>query len=195
MKVRKSRMYIAMAIGALIMYMESEHKKKKVNRVATVPDVAGGIVDHPAEHGWPEGQGPMNGKDTVRINIKPEKVFSKNDTILQDGIRVTVRDVQRIPSDAGTQTISTPEHLKIFLTVTNEGSKLYHYTRSQFQQVGYEAEGFPSIEEKDSPTEKYYLNAGESLDDVVTYEIKKDTDKFTLFFMKPGSDVIGIEIL
>lgn len=193
MKFRKSRMFIAMAIGALIMYMESEQKKK--GSVATEPDVADDLVDLPAEHGWPEGEGAMNGKDTVRINIKPSKVFSKSDTILQDGIRITVRDVQRIPSDAGTQTISTPEHLKIFLTVTNEGSRLYHYTRSQFQQVGYEAEGFPSIEEKDSPTEKYYLNAGESLDDVVTYEIKKDTQTFTLFFMKPGSDVIGIEIL
>lgn len=194
MKLRKSRMYIAMAIGALIMYMESE-QKKKAGRVATEPDVADKIVEHPTEQGWPEGQGPMNGKDTVRINIKPEKVFSRNDTIVQDGIRITVRDVKRIPSDAGTQTVSTPEHLKIFLTVTNEGSKLYHYTRSQFQQTGYEAEGFPSLEEKDSPTEKYYLNAGESLDDVVTYEIRKDTEKFTLFFMKPGSEPIGIEIL
>lgn len=194
MKLRKSRMYIAMAIGALIMYMESEQKKKKT-RVAMEPDIADEIVDYPPEHGWPEGQGPIGGKDTVRINIKPSKVFSKDDTILHDGIRITVRDVQRIPSDAGTQTISTPEHLKIFLTVTNEGSKLYHYTRSQFQQVGYEAEGFPSIEEKDNPNEKYYLKDGESLDDVVTYEIKKDTEKFTLFFMKPGSDVIGIEIL
>lgn len=193
MKFRKSRMVIAMAIGALIMYMEAEHKKK--SGVAMDPEVAEDLVDRPTAHGRPEGEGAMNGKDTVRINIKPSKVFAKSDTILQDGIRVTVRDVQRIPSDAGTQTINTPEHLKIFLTVTNEGSRLYHYTRSQFQQVGYEAEGFPSIEEKDSPTEKYYLNAGESLDDVVTYEIKKDTQSFTLFFMKPGSDVIGIEIL
>lgn len=193
MKFRKSRMVIAMAIGALIMYMEAEHKKK--SGVAMDPEVAEDLVDRPTENGRPEGEGAMNGKDTVRINIKPSKVFAKSDTILQDGIRVTVRDVQRIPSDAGTQTINTPEHLKIFLTVTNEGSRLYHYTRSQFQQVGYEAEGFPSIEEKDSPTEKYYLNAGESLDDVVTYEIKKDTQSFTLFFMKPGSDVIGIEIL